>query len=180
MTNGPIKSFFHDFSISKLAGVSYLLFKPGCEGRRSFYAIVGIIHHFSLAECLRSSQSFAFIEEGKKRRRSSFSTLMMPLSTFRPLRACLFALLFLTLLFLIGVCFALVQCSVPALHRYFPVREFVCRYSLLDGIPLIVAFGYWLAGALSWRERLQATSTLFFCLGSVAFRPACFRQARSG
>jgi len=81
----------------------------------------------------------------------------------------LFSLLLLSLMLLIGVGFALAQCAWTALRPLFLVQKFVCEYSPLDAVPLIVAFGYWLAGALSWRDRRQPTSTLFFLMGSVAF-----------
>lgn len=93
----------------------------------------------------------------------------MAFSVLKFQRFWLFSLLLLSLMLLIGVGFALAQCAWTALRPLFLVQKFVCEYSPLDAVPLIVAFGYWLAGALSWRERRQPTSTLFFLMGSVAF-----------
>lgn len=83
-------------------------------------------------------------------------------------RSWLLILLLLSLLLLIGVSFALAQGTWPALRPLFPVEQFAYNFHPLDGVPLIVALGYWLAGALSWRERHKPTSTLFFLIGSVA------------
>ena len=83
-------------------------------------------------------------------------------------RSWLFLLLILSLLLLIGVSFALAQGAWPALRPLFPVEQFAYDFVPMDSVPLIVALGYWLAGALSWRARRNPTSTLFFLTGSVA------------
>lgn len=83
-------------------------------------------------------------------------------------RSWLLILLLLSLLLLIGVSFTLAQGTWPALRPLFPVEQFAYNFHPLDGVPLIVALGYWLVGALSWRERRKPTSTLFFLIGSVA------------